>query len=145
MEDISDPFMLRINFVRDFKTLDVHKNNSLTDKNQAILIKQRLEGFDSYIHSITHVDGSSRVQSIKRDDPRMITKILIEFERLTDMPILINTSFNVRGEPIVNTPFDALQCFATTGLSHLVIGDFTVDKMKNADMENKFKVQLKYD
>ena len=145
VEDISDPFMLRINFVRDFKTLDIHKNNSLTDKNKAILIKQRLEGFDSYIHSITHVDGSSRVQSIKRDDPRMITKILIEFERLTDLPILINTSFNVRGEPIVNSPFDALQCFATTGLSHLVIGDFMVDKMKNADMKNIFKVQLKYD
>jgi carbamoyltransferase len=77
--------------------------------------------------SITHVDGTARVQVVDRD-AGALHALLEAFERLRGVPILINTSFNVKGEPIVNTPADALRCLVTTGLDALAIGSFVVSK-----------------
>ncbi len=87
--------------------------------------QQRIE---SPIASVTHVDGSARVQTVRRQDHPLFYQLLQEFEDLTGCPVLINTSFNVRGEPIVCTPQDAVNCFKKTNMDVLVIGPFLVKK-----------------
>jgi carbamoyltransferase len=76
----------------------------------------------------THVDGSSRVQTVDETTNPDLNSLLLEFEKITGCPALVNTSFNVRGEPIVCSPFDAWRCFMSTGLDVLVIGDFILEK-----------------
>lgn len=78
--------------------------------------------------AITHVDGSARVQTIDASTNPMLAALLEEFERQTGCPILLNTSFNVRGEPIVCSPEDAFLCFVRANLDALVISDFILDK-----------------
>jgi carbamoyltransferase len=76
----------------------------------------------------THVDGSARVQTVSRDAPHRFRRLLEAFEERTGCPILLNTSFNVRGEPIVCTPTDALRCFMNSQLDSLVLGNFIIDR-----------------
>jgi len=82
------------------------------------------------IPAVTHVDGSARLQTIRRDDHPLYYDLISEFEKLTNCPIIINTSFNVRGEPIVCTPLDAIKCFFRTDMDILVLGNFILDKQK---------------
>jgi carbamoyltransferase len=80
------------------------------------------------IPAIVHVDGTARVQTVREETNPMLYRLLKEFEALTGVPVLINTSFNIKGEPIVETPEDAVNCFLTTGVDHLVIHDTIVSK-----------------
>ncbi|QYY28558.1 carbamoyltransferase [Cupriavidus pinatubonensis] len=80
------------------------------------------------IPAATHVDGTARVQTIRRDQNAAYYDVLAAFERRTGVPILVNTSFNTRGEPIVCTPRDAVECFWTSPLDALVIGSFLLEK-----------------
>jgi carbamoyltransferase len=80
------------------------------------------------IPAVTHVDGSARLQTVSAEENRLFHGLLKEFERQTNCPVLINTSFNVRGEPIVCTPHDAFQCFMRTNMEYLVMGSFLLDK-----------------
>ncbi|TPQ30201.1 carbamoyltransferase family protein [Cupriavidus pinatubonensis] len=80
------------------------------------------------IPAVTHVDGTARVQTIRRDQNAAYYDVLAAFERRTGVPILVNTSFNTRGEPIVCTPRDAVECFWTSPLDALVIGSFLLEK-----------------
>ena len=80
------------------------------------------------IPAIVHVDGTARVQTVREETNPMLYRLLKEFEALTGVPVLINTSFNIKGEPIVETPQDAVNCFLTTGVDHLVIHDTIVSK-----------------
>jgi len=80
------------------------------------------------IPSVTHTDGTARPQSVHRETNPLYYQVLREFERLAAVPVVINTSFNVRGEPIVCTPLDAFRCFAGTGIDDLIIGPFWVRK-----------------
>ena len=80
------------------------------------------------IPSVTHVDGSARVQTVDRETNPLFYDLVAEFDRLTGVPVLINTSFNVRGEPIVCSPSDAYRCFVQTGMDVLVMGSFLLDK-----------------
>ena len=82
------------------------------------------------IPAVTHVDGSARLQTIVRDDHALFYDLIIEFEKLTGCPVIINTSFNVRGEPIVCTPSDAIKCFLRTDMDYLILGNFILDKRK---------------
>lgn len=75
-----------------------------------------------------HVDGSGRLQLVKREDNPLYYDVIKQYYKLTGTPIILNTSFNVRGEPIVCTPHDAIQCFLKTDIDHLVIGPFLVSK-----------------
>jgi carbamoyltransferase len=80
------------------------------------------------IPAVTHVDGTARVQTVtEKVNPRYY-QLIREFEKITGVPVIVNTSFNVRGEPIVCTPQDALRCFFTTGIDVLVMGDFLIEK-----------------
>jgi carbamoyltransferase len=93
------------------------------------------------VPAITHVDGSARLQTIARDDHPLYYDLIKEFDRQTGCPVIINTSFNVRGEPIVCTPQDAFRCFMRTEMDYLVMGSFLLDKkqMKPADGDMEWK------
>jgi carbamoyltransferase len=82
--------------------------------------------------AITHVDGSARVQTVDDSSNKRFYALLKAFDELTGCPIVLNTSFNVKGEPIVCTPEDALRCFITTDIDCLVVGDFIIDRDKNS-------------
>ena len=81
------------------------------------------------IPAVVHVDGSCRVQSVTRDTNPRYYDMLTEFERLTGVGVCMNTSFNLKGDAIVESPRDAVQTFYTSGLDTLVIGDFVVEKV----------------
>ncbi len=83
------------------------------------------------IPSVTHVDGSGRLQSIRRNDNPLYYDLIKEFGKLSKIPILINTSFNIRGEPIVCTPKDAYRCMMGTGIDYLVAGRFLIKREDN--------------
>ena len=80
------------------------------------------------IPSVTHVDHSARIQSINRRQNPLYYDVIKEFERRTGVPVVINTSFNVRGEPIVCSPDDAYRCFMRTHMDYLVVGPYLLDK-----------------
>jgi carbamoyltransferase len=82
----------------------------------------------SDLPAITHVDYSARIQSVNRDTNGRYYDLIKAFEDLTGCPVIVNTSFNVRGEPIVGTPEDAYRCFMRTEMDHLVLGSFLLDK-----------------
>jgi carbamoyltransferase len=85
------------------------------------------------IPAVTHVDGSGRLQTIRREQNKLYYDVIKEFGKLSGIPILINTSFNIRGEPIVCTPYDAYKCMMGTGIDFLVIGKFLVKRSDNPD------------
>ena len=80
------------------------------------------------IPAIVHVDGTARVQTVRREDNARLYDLLKAFEALTGVPVLLNTSFNVKGEPIVERPHEAVECFLTTGIDCLVIHDLMMTK-----------------
>ena len=84
----------------------------------------------SDIPAITHVDYSARVQTVKREDNEAYYDLIHAFYKEHGCPLVINTSFNVRGEPIVCTPEDAYRCFMRTNMDYLVIGLYLIDKNK---------------
>ncbi len=92
-----------------------------------LLVAQARDGA-TRLPATTHVDGSARLQTVDRETNRLFHELLSAFDRLTGTPVLINTSFNVRGEPIVCTPADALACFNATGMDRLVIDRFVLRK-----------------
>lgn len=97
------------------------------------------------IPAVTHVDGSARIQTVRREDNPLFYDLLKEFERQTGCPVLINTSFNVRGEPIVCTPEDAVSCFFRTRMDDLIIDRFHLAKEKMPDMGDRWKAQFEPD
>lgn len=83
------------------------------------------------IAAVCHVDGTGRLQTVKEEwNPRFYS-LLKHFHRLTDVPVLLNTSFNVMGKPLVHTLEDALAVFLTTGLDALVINDYLIGKVRD--------------
>jgi carbamoyltransferase len=80
------------------------------------------------IPAIVHVDGTARVQTVRQDTNERLHRLLKEFEAITGVPVLLNTSFNVKGEPIVETPVDAVNCFLGTGIDYLVLHDVLMEK-----------------
>jgi carbamoyltransferase len=101
-QDVPDPFMLKVCNVRKDK--------------------------QAMIPAITHVDGTARLQTVHKETNPRYHLLLKEFEKQSGVPILLNTSFNVMGEPIVESPTDAIRCFFTTGLDYLVLGNYLITK-----------------
>ena len=99
----------------------------------------------SEIPAVTHVDYSARIQTVHKETNPRYFKLLERFKQKTGCPVVINTSFNVRGEPIVNTPQDAFNCFMGTELDKLIIGNCYLDKAKQdqrlkKDYTSKFEL-----
>ncbi len=114
-------------------------------------LQKQLFGIDklnikrSEIPAVTHVDYSARIQTVTRDKNPIYYDLILKFKEKTGCPVIINTSFNVRGEPIVNTPTDAFNCFMGTELDYMVIGNCILDKLKQnpnlkKDYKNKFEL-----
>jgi carbamoyltransferase len=78
--------------------------------------------------AITHVDGTARLQTVSRDSSERYHRLIKEFEKLSGVPVVLNTSFNIMDQPIIESPINAIRCFFSTGLDVLVIGDFIVEK-----------------
>ncbi|WP_343604978.1 carbamoyltransferase [Fluviicola sp.] len=98
----------------------------------------------SDLQSITHLDFSARVQSVYKETNPRYHALIQEFKKQTSYGLVVNTSFNVRGEPIVCTPYDAFRCFMSTEMDYLVVGDFVYTKTEQADWENKEKWMVKF-
>jgi carbamoyltransferase len=90
---------------------------------------------DKNLPAITHVDGSARIQSINRQQDERYFDMLSTFYRRTGCPVIINTSMNVRGEPIVNTPEDAYRCFMRTHMDAIAIGNSLLLKEDQPELE----------
>jgi len=82
----------------------------------------------SKIPAVTHVDGTARVQTVSKNNNQKFRKLIEEFFKITNVPVLLNTSFNVKGQPIVNDPRDAIDCFLSTNIDVLAIGSFLLSK-----------------
>jgi carbamoyltransferase len=130
-EDVADWFELDSDSPYMLIVADVRKNRrrDMTPDQQALFGIDKLNVVRSEIPAVTHVDYSARIQSVHADTNPLFYKLLKRFKALTGCPVLVNTSFNVRGEPIVCTPEDAFRCFMGTELDLLVIGNCILQKV----------------
>jgi carbamoyltransferase len=101
---------------------------SATDSPFMILTAQVRAEKRHVIPAVTHVDGSARPQTVEKEINPLYWRLIDEFGKRTGVPVLMNTSFNLRGEAIVNTPTDAVRTFFSSGMDALVIGNFLVEK-----------------
>jgi carbamoyltransferase len=99
----------------------------------------KLNVLRSQIPAVTHVDYSARVQTVDRDNHPLFHALLSRFDAKTGCPVLVNTSFNVRGEPIVESPADAYRCFMRTGIDALVMGNHLLRKADQPRFEEEVK------
>jgi carbamoyltransferase len=135
--DQKSPYMLLVSKIKKNKIINMTPTEEMLFGIEKLNIKR------SDIPAVTHVDYSSRVQTVHKDTNIMYYNLIKKFKELTGCPVLVNTSFNVRGEPIVNSPKDAFNCFMGTGLDYLIIGNFILDKKKQdnnliQNYKNKF-------
>ncbi len=108
------------------------------DKSPYMLMSHNVkEDKRNKIPSAIHVDGTARVQTVTKEENDLFYDLLVSFYETTGIPVLINTSFNVKGEPIVETPEDAIQCFLKTNIDILVLGKYIIRKRRNKDYEQK--------
>ena len=112
--------------------------NALPENYNTADLYSRLYYQRSDVPSITHIDFSARVQTVNKQTNERFWKLISEFKKLTGYGILINTSFNVRGEPIVCDPQDALRCFMNTEIDFLAIGNYLFDKSELMHLKDKF-------
>ena len=97
----------------------------------------------STLPAVTHVDYSARIQTVEKQDNPLLYDLLMEFEKKTGFGVLVNTSFNVRGEPIVCTPEDAYRCFMNTEMDYLILGSFVIDRLaQTRKVERQAALQL---
>ena len=131
-EDLSDwfeineesPYMLLVSDIKSEKKI------RMTETEKKLFGIEKLNIKRSEIPAVTHVDYSARIQSVTKDTNSRYYDLIKKFKEKTGCPVLVNTSFNVRGEPIVSTPTEAFNCFMGTELDFLVIGNCILDKTK---------------
>jgi len=107
----------------------------MTEEEESLFGIDKLNVARSDIPAVTHVDYSARVQTVHREENPAYYDLIHEFQKQTGCPVIINTSFNVRGEPIVCTPQDAYRCFMRTEMDYLVLGNFLLDKKDQKPLE----------
>tara|TARA_B100000900_G_scaffold410981_1_gene429788 strand:+ start:82 stop:438 length:357 start_codon:yes stop_codon:yes gene_type:complete len=89
---------------------------------------EKLKNIKSLIPAVTHVNYSARIQTVSQSQNKKIYSLIQEFYKITNIPILVNTSFNIKDEPIVESPEDAFKCFMGSGLDYMVCGNFLLKK-----------------
>ena len=122
--DEDSPYMLFVSKVKEDKVIKMNDDQKKLFGIDLLNIKK------SEIPAVTHVDYTARIQTVTKETNKIYYNLLNKFKEKTNCPILINTSFNIRGEPIVNSPEDAFRCFMGTNLDVLVIGNFYLEKNK---------------
>ncbi len=129
--NVESPYMLLIGNLKENKKIKINKYD------------ERLRGLDklkikrSIIPAVTHVDYTARIQTVKKETNEKFYNLINNFYRKTGCPVLVNTSFNIRGEPIVNSPEDAFNCFMGTNLDILAIGNTILFKSKQKKSFNQ--------
>ncbi|MEM7182866.1 MAG: carbamoyltransferase [Spirochaetota bacterium] len=127
--DTKSPYMLIVADVKENLRI------AMTEEQKQLFGIEKLNVPRSSLPAITHVDYSARIQTVHSETNPRFHKLLQEFDRLTGCPVLVNTSFNVRGEPIVSTPEDAYRCFMRTEMDYLVLENVLLAKGKQAKWE----------
>jgi len=120
--DRSSPYMLLVAPVREERRIP------MTDEQKNLFGIEKLNVVRSDVPAITHVDYSARLQTVNREENDLYYDTINAFRERTGCPVIINTSFNVRGEPIVCTPQDAYTCFMRTEMDYLIMGSYLFDK-----------------
>ncbi len=147
-EDLSDwfdikvdsPYMLLVSEVKNDKKIE------MTNDQKKLFGIEKLNIKRSEIPAVTHVDYSARIQTVNKSTNKVFYDLISKFKEKTGCPIIVNTSFNVRGEPIVNTPTDAFNCFMGTELDYLVIGNCILDKSKqDINLKKNYKKEFELD
>tara|TARA_X000000368_G_C22748120_1_gene587085 strand:- start:202 stop:717 length:516 start_codon:yes stop_codon:yes gene_type:complete len=147
-EDLSDwfemdsdsPYMLFVSNINKDKIIEMNNEQKKLFGIDLLNIKR------SEIPAVTHVDYSARIQTVHKDTNPRYYKLIEKFKKKTECPVIVNTSFNVRGEPIVNTPLDAFKCFMGTELDTLVIGNYYLTKnLQNSNLKQKYTDKFELD
>jgi len=133
------PYMLLVSNVNEKIKI------KMSEKDKKLFGIEKLNVKRSNIPAVTHVDYSARIQTVHQETNKKFYELIKKFDEKTNCPVLVNTSFNVRGEPIVNTPEDAFRCFMGTDLDLLIIENFVLFKEKQdkkllVDYKNKFEL-----
>ena len=137
--DADSPYMLQVAPVKAERQIPMSED------------QQRLFGIDklnvprSDMPAVTHVDYSARVQTLRRQDNPCYYDVIRAFQSLTGYPVVVNTSFNVRGEPIVQSPEDAYRCFMRTEMDFLVIGSYILDKKDQPQWQEELDWQEEFE
>ena len=121
---VDSPYMLLVSNINTDKKIE------MTEEQKNLFGIDKLNIKRSEIPAVTHVDYSARVQTVTKDTNSRYYDLISKFKEKTGCPLVVNTSFNVRGEPIVNSPTDAFNCFMGTELDYLVIGNCILEKSK---------------
>ena len=138
--NIDSPYMLMVANIKQEKTIEMSNNEKQLFGIEKLNIKR------STIPAVTHVDYSARIQTVHEDTNRKYYKLIKKFKQITNCPVIVNTSFNVRGEPIVNTPTDAFNCFMGNELDKLVIGNCYLDKKnQNQSLKKDYTAEFELD
>ena len=127
--DCESPYMLLVANIKDEKRV------KMSDEEEKLFGLEKLKVARSDVPAITHVDYSARIQTVTKDDNPLFYGVIEEFYKKTGCPMIVNTSFNVRGEPIVCRPEEAYKCFMRTGMDYLIIGSYLLDKKKQKPVE----------
>jgi len=146
-EDLSDWFDMNVDspYMLLVANINPNKKIEMNDEQKKLFGIDKLNIKRSDIPAVTHVDYSARVQTVTKNTNNRFYDLISKFKEKTGCPVIVNTSFNVRGEPIVNTPTDAFNCFMGTDLDYLVIGNCILDKSKQdfnlkKDYKNEFEL-----
>ena len=139
--DTISPYMLMVAPVLE------SRRTKLPEKYEELPLYERLYFLRSDVPSITHIDFSARIQSVSRETNPKYWQLINTFKQKTGYGIVVNTSFNVRGEPIVCSPDDAYRCFMRTEMDYLVMGNYLFDKKEqpNWDKADNWKEEFKLD
>ena len=138
--NVDSPYMLLVANINSDKKIE------MTDEQKKLFGIDKLNIKRSEIPAVTHVDYSARIQTVTRDNNFRYYDLISKFKEKTGCPVIVNTSFNVRGEPIVNTPTDAFNCFMGTELDYLIIGDCILDKSKqNPNLKKDYTKEFELD
>ncbi len=138
--DVESPYMLLTADINSQKKIE------MTEKEKKLFGIDKLNIKRSDIPAVTHVDYSARIQTVAKNTNKPYYDLISKFKEKTGCPIIVNTSFNVRGEPIVNTPTDAFNCFMGTELDYLIIGNCILDKInQNPNLKKDYKQEFELD
>ena len=138
--DEDSPYMLMVSNINKDKII------KMTEDQKKLFGIDKLNIKRSKIPAVTHVDYSARIQTVNKKTNEKYFRLIEKFKAKTNCPVLVNTSFNVRGEPIVNTPLDAFNCFMGTNLDKLVIGNCYLDKNnQNQFLKKDYKNEFELD
>ena len=138
--DVPSPYMLMV------ANINLDKQIILTEKEKNLFGIDKLNTKRSEIPAVTHVDYSARIQTVNKKTNKKYYDLIDSFFKKTACPVIVNTSFNVRGEPIVNTPLDAFNCFMGTDLDNLIIGNCFLEKSEqNLNLKKNYLFKFEKD